>query len=85
MDLQLPLVYHAGVQFSHFPYCTGELALRYLDAIKVDYIVLRRGQKFTKYYEAWMTHGIPDSRAEPIHVSPDADAQFVVYRWDRGT
>jgi hypothetical protein len=85
MDLQLPLAYHAGAQFSHFPYCTGELALRYLDAVKADYIVLRRGQTFTKYYEEWMTQGIPDSRAEPIHASPGADAEFVTYRWRSGS
>jgi hypothetical protein len=84
MDLQLPLAYHAGAQFSHFPYCTGELALRYLDALKVDYIVLRRGEAFTKYYGEWMTQGVPDSRAEPVHLSPDADAKFLVYRWHWG-
>jgi hypothetical protein len=45
MDTQMPLAYHAGAQFSHFPYCTGELALRYLDAAQVDYIssASRRG------------------------------------------
>jgi hypothetical protein len=84
MDLQLPLAYHAGAQFSHFPYCTGELALRYLDALKVDYIVLRRGEAFTKYYGEWMTQGVPDSRAEPVHLSSDADAKFLVYRWHWG-
>jgi hypothetical protein len=31
MDLQLPLAYHAGAQFSYFPYCTSDLALGYLD------------------------------------------------------
>lgn len=83
MDLRIPLAYHAGAQFSNFPYCTGNLALRYLDAARVDYIVLRRGETFTKYYDEWMTQGIPDSRAELIHVSTAADAQFVVYRWHR--
>jgi hypothetical protein len=81
MDIELPLAYHAGAQFSQFPYCTGELALRYLDAVKVDYIVLRRGESFTKCYAEWKTQGIPDSRAELVHVSPRADAEFVVYRW----
>jgi hypothetical protein len=81
MDLQLPLAYHAGAQFSYFLYCPGDLALRYLDAVKVDYIVLRQGQTFTKYYEEWMTQSITDSRAELMHVSPSADAEFVIYRW----
>jgi len=84
MDLYLRPAYHADAQFTHFPYCTGELALRYLDAAHVDYLVLRRGQTFTRYYEDWLTHGIPDPRAELLHLFPDTDAQFVIYRWHRG-
>jgi len=83
MDLLLPLSFHADAEWVHFPYCSAELALRFLDAAQVDYIVLRRGQTFTQYYKDWLEHGIPDSRAELLHVSPDADAQFVVYRWHR--
>jgi 4-amino-4-deoxy-L-arabinose transferase-like glycosyltransferase len=84
MDLQIPLAYHAGAQFSHFPYCTGESALRYLDEAQVDYIVLRRDEIFTKYYADWLVDGIPDARAERLHVPPDTNAVFVVYRWHRG-
>jgi 4-amino-4-deoxy-L-arabinose transferase-like glycosyltransferase len=83
MDTQLPLTYHAGAQFSHFPYCTAELALRYLDAAHVDYIVLRKGAVFTKYYEEWLNRGIPDRRAELLHLPSGADAKFVVYRYHR--
>ncbi len=83
MDLQIPLAYHTGAQFSHFPYCTGELALRYLDAAQVDYVVLRQGEAFTRYYEDWLKHGIPDRRAELMHVSSGAASDFVVYRWHR--
>jgi 4-amino-4-deoxy-L-arabinose transferase-like glycosyltransferase len=85
MDLSIPLAYHAGAQFTYFPYCTGELALRYLDAARVDYVVLRRGEKFTQYYEDWLTHGIPDHRAERLQLSSVAGAdKFVVFRWHRG-
>jgi 4-amino-4-deoxy-L-arabinose transferase-like glycosyltransferase len=86
MDLSLPLTYHAGAQqHLYFPYCTGDLALRYLDAAQVDYVVLRRGKKFTKYYEDWLTRGIPDHRAELLQLPslPGAD-KFLVYRWHRG-
>ena len=68
-----------------FPYCANDLALAYLDSAKIDYIILRRDHKFTKYYEEWLTHGIPDSRPEIVHVSPAADAAFVIYRWHRRT
>jgi 4-amino-4-deoxy-L-arabinose transferase-like glycosyltransferase len=85
MDLSIPLAYHAGAQFTYFPYCTGDLALRYLDAAQVDYVVLRQGEKFTQYYEEWLTHGIPDHRAELLNMSSVAGAgKFVVFRWHRG-
>jgi len=84
IDLSIPLAFHADAQFTYFPYCTGDAALRYLDSAQVDYVVLRRDQKFTKYYEDWLAHGIPDRRAEllqlPALVGVD---KFVVYRWHR--
>ncbi|HEV2732026.1 MAG TPA: glycosyltransferase family 39 protein [Terriglobales bacterium] len=83
MDLSIPLAYHAGAQFAYFPYCTDDLALRYLDAVEVDYVVLRHGEQFTKYYEDWLTHGIPDHRAELLHLSIPGSDKFVVYRWHR--
>jgi hypothetical protein len=83
MDLSLPLTYHAGAQLHlYFPYCTGELALHYLEVAQPDYIVLRRDKKFTKYYDDWLTNGIPDHRAEILHLPPLPGAdQFVIYRW----
>ncbi len=82
IDLSIPLAFHAGAQFTYFPYCDGDLALRYLDAAQVDYVVLRREEKFTKYYQEWVEHGIPDKRAELIVASPPAGAdKFRIYRW----
>ena len=84
MDLTIPLAFHADAEFVYFPYCTGDLALRFLDAEKVDYVVLRRGEKYTHYYEDWLTKGIPDRRAELLDVPSGVnDGQFVVYRWHR--
>jgi len=83
MDLSLPLAFHADAQWVHFPYCNGELAIRFLDVAQVDYIVLRRKEKWKQYYVDWLTRRIPDRRAELLYVSPDADAEFVVYRWHR--
>ena len=85
MDLSIPLAYHAGAQFSYFPYCSGDQALRYLDAAQVDYVVLRLGERFTRYYEDWLTHGIPDHRAELLSLSSvDGADKFVLFRWHRG-
>ena len=51
MDLTLPLSFHTDAeQHVYFPYTTGTLALRYLDKAKVDYVVLRHGQNYTKYH-----------------------------------
>jgi len=83
MDISIPLAFHADALWVMFPYCNADLALRFLDTAKVDYIVLRPGQPFTNYYRDWMTQGIPDSRAELVHISPSADARFVIYRWHR--
>jgi 4-amino-4-deoxy-L-arabinose transferase-like glycosyltransferase len=85
MDLAygLVLAFHANAQHVQFPYCDGALALRFLDSAEVDYVILRRGGDFTQYYEDWLRRGIPDPRAEPVHVSPDADNKYVVYRWRR--
>jgi 4-amino-4-deoxy-L-arabinose transferase-like glycosyltransferase len=82
MDLSLPLSFHADAQrHVYFPYTSGELALRYLDAAKVDYIVLRHGERYTKYYEEWMEKGIPSPRAELLRPSVSGAEKFVVYRW----
>ena len=81
MDLSIKLAFHADAKWVMFPYCGPDLAVRFLDATKVDYIILRRGHAFTRYYQEWMTQGIPDPRAELVHISPKADAEFMVYRW----
>ena len=85
MDLAygLVLAFHANAQHVQFPYCDGDLALRFLDSAEVDYLILRRVGDFTQYYEDWLTRGIPDPRAELLHVSPDVDNKYVVYRWRR--
>jgi hypothetical protein len=84
IDLSIPLAFHADAQSVYFPYCSAELAIRFLDDAQVDYVVLRRGWTFTRYYEEWLQRGIPDRRAELLHVSSEIDAKYVVYRWHRG-
>jgi hypothetical protein len=81
IDLSIPLAFHAGAQFTYFPYCTSDKALRYLDAAQVDYVVLRRDEKFTKYYQDWVEHGIPNQRAELLQLPVDGADKFVVFRW----
>jgi hypothetical protein len=84
MDLSTPLAFHANAQWVSFPYCDGDLALRFLDAAKVDYVILRQGEKYTQYYQDWLTNGIPDRRAERLQVtSASAGSGITVFRWHR--
>ena len=85
MDLTLPLSFHADAeQHVYFPYTTGTLALRYLDKAKVDYVVLRHGQNYTKYYKEWLEEGIPGPQAERLQLPPVPGAEgFVIYKWHR--
>ena len=84
MDLSIPLAFHAGSQFTYFPYAAGEQTLAYADRAGVDYIILRPEQSFTKYYQDWLLHGIPDARAERL-LPPDIPGgkDLIVYRWHR--
>jgi len=77
----LSLAFHANAQHVQFPYSDGAVAIRFIDSEKVDFVILRRDGKFTQYYEDWLTRGIPDSRAELLHVSPEIDKNYLVYRW----
>jgi 4-amino-4-deoxy-L-arabinose transferase-like glycosyltransferase len=85
VDLSIPLAYHArAALFSYFPYCSGDAATRYLDAAQVDYIILRRNVHFTRYYQDWLDHGVPDNRAQILQLPSIPGAEkFVVYRWLR--
>ena len=84
MDRSTPLTFHANAQWVAFPYCDGDLALRFLDAAKVDYVVLRQGEKYTQYYQDWLTNGIPDRRAERVQgTSALAGSTITVFRWHR--
>jgi 4-amino-4-deoxy-L-arabinose transferase-like glycosyltransferase len=84
MDLQLNIAFEGDEQFVNFPYCSADLALRFLDSAKVDYVVLRPSERFTKYYQDWVTNGIPDPRAKLVYVTSGTNAdQILVYHWQR--
>jgi hypothetical protein len=60
------------------------VALRFLDAAKVDYVILRRGEEYTQYYKDWLTNGIPDRRAELVYGTPGPEGDdIMVVRWKR--
>jgi 4-amino-4-deoxy-L-arabinose transferase-like glycosyltransferase len=82
MDRSTPLAFHANAKWVYAPYCDGDVALRFLDKEKVDYVILRQGEKYTPYYQDWLTSGIPDRKAERVNVVKDANGNEIqVYRW----
>lgn len=84
MDRSTPLAFHANAQWVAFPYCDGDLALRFLDVAKVDYVILRGDEKYAPYYQDWLTNGIPDRRAERVSVTSTWDgSEITVFRWHR--
>jgi hypothetical protein len=82
MDTSPPLSFHADADYVHFPFCSSTLAIQFIAANKVDYIVLRHGEKSVPYYDDWLTHGIPDPRAQLVHPSSgDSPSEIVIFRW----
>jgi len=48
-----------------------------LGAAGVDYVVVRRREKFTNYYQGSLEYGIPDARAELLHLDMEgAEEKF---------
>jgi hypothetical protein len=81
MDLTTPLAFHARGEYVHFPCCNPETAIRFLDAARVDYLILREDATFTKYYRDWLERGVPSDRAELAYKSPGNHPALLVYRW----
>jgi len=86
IDLGTTPAFHADAEYVHFPYSNAETAIRFLDAAKVDYVILRRKGRFTDYYDDWITNGIPDPRAKLAYASsgPNPGA-FLVFKWRRNS
>jgi 4-amino-4-deoxy-L-arabinose transferase-like glycosyltransferase len=84
MDITARLAFHAGGQWIHPPYASGDVALRFLDAARVDYVVLHRKDGWLDYYRDWYEHGIPSSRAELVRASSDSyNGEWRIFRWHR--
>ena len=64
-------------------------ALRYVERTRPDYLILDREQSEERpYLREWIDHGIPDGRAQLVHVFGAGRApEVAVYRWaePRGT
>jgi len=82
MDVLDTVAFHADGDYVHFPSCDADLALRYIEKEKVDYVILRRGFEPTKYYGEWSASSIPDPRALLVYASPEGDPNAIrVFQW----
>jgi len=84
MDVLDTVAFHANADYVHFPSCDAELALRYIEKEKVDYLIMRRGVEQPRYYKDWFTSGIPDGRAQLVYETAEGDPNGLrVYRWNQ--
>jgi Dolichyl-phosphate-mannose-protein mannosyltransferase len=84
MDVLDTVAFHADADYVHFPSCTADLALRYIEKEKVDYVIFRRGFEQPRYYMNWLTSGIPDTRAQLVYAAAEGDPSgILVFRWHR--
>lgn len=75
--------YYSGGVLISFPYTTSERAIEFIEAQKVDFLILPARLVETRpYARNWIEHGIPDPRATAVYRASDSnDGDIVVYRW----
>jgi hypothetical protein len=84
MDILDTVAFHASADYVHFPSSSAELALRYIEKEKVDFLIIRQGFEQPKYYKDWLTSGIPDARAQLVYATEEGQPNgILVYRWNR--
>jgi hypothetical protein len=82
MDASAILAYHAKASFLFYPETDEATALRYINAKKVDFLVLQ--EKWlppTPYAHAWLATGIPSPNARLVYsVNTSARGRIVIYQ-----
>ena len=77
-------VYYANGTWAMLPYVSrDELAIAYVRHKDPRYLVLDRTQADERpYILAWLAHGVPDARAQLVHVIGDPrNPDAAIYRW----
>jgi hypothetical protein len=76
--------YYSGGVLMALPYADSELAVRYIQRQKPDFVVLATHgtRDLMPYFEDWLTKGLPDRRAKLIYkVGNTPDERVVIYEW----
>jgi len=82
MDATTMLPFHAFAAWVPFPYTNPELAIKYIDKQKVDFIVFRQSAPAeVSYWQKWFERGIPDPRAKLIYNTDGPRGRILIYEW----
>jgi hypothetical protein len=86
MDAGSAVPYYARAEYMFLPYSASGTALRYIDAKKPDYVVLRGTFCAERpYLQDWMEHGIPGRNAAHLvyEVGDTVANKVQIYQWPR--
>jgi 4-amino-4-deoxy-L-arabinose transferase-like glycosyltransferase len=68
MDVGVQVGFYAGAHVAYLPFAEADVALRYIEKRRPDYIVLLGGQLGSlPYTKKWFQEGIPDDRAVLVY------------------
>jgi hypothetical protein len=84
MDTSLIPAYYAGGNLMYLPFCSSDVAVRYIVKKRPNFIVLLEYPKNSLPYLAqWFDQGIPDKRAELIYDRGNRDHERIkIYHWN---
>jgi 4-amino-4-deoxy-L-arabinose transferase-like glycosyltransferase len=77
IDASTMLAFHATATFVPFPYADSDVAIRYLEKRRVNFVVLsdhNESLSSRPYLKAWMESGVPSPRAKLIYSVTDEGA-----------
>lgn len=85
MDVGTAIPYYGRGEMWMMPYASSATALRYIDAKKPDYVVLRGiVASHRPFLEDWLEKGIPSDRLRLVHTEGESGAERVqIYGWER--
>ncbi|HXZ46766.1 MAG TPA: hypothetical protein VEH02_08560, partial [Pseudolabrys sp.] len=83
MDVSSHVPYYADGYLVGMPEAPVDLALRYIEKVKPDFIVLWANYSDQRrYLHDWVEHGIPSSKAELVYTAGENTAKkLMIYRW----
>jgi 4-amino-4-deoxy-L-arabinose transferase-like glycosyltransferase len=74
------VAYYAGGSLRYLPYANSALALRYIDKVSPNYVVLE-AVNLRPYIESWIKSGIPTARARQIYSGGEGEDEVMIYEW----